>query len=96
MEYISAISAIAGGALGICTVVGSYNMGAYDERKSQLINGAIRGETITLDADDMVYRTTGDKIFGFLDGSFGSRLAERRFKAGKFDKAVRRYILQSG
>lgn len=78
--YIIAGSWFAGGVivgLGI-----NYTI-TYYLRKSDLINEAIEGKSLIKEKH---YRSTLDKIL-----SFGQDLAEKRFKAGKFEKIVEKY-----
>ena len=70
---------------------GVYNLGCYDLIKKGLVNKAIKGETINLRIDEPIYRTLGHKIGEVLNGAVGERLAEKRFKAGKFDETIRKY-----
>ncbi len=82
-------------SLGIIGIgIGAFNKGVYDETKKRLINKAINGEIIDLtESKKPVYRPMLEKIIGsslaFL--SFGERLAEKKFKAGKFNNIIEKY-----
>lgn len=87
----------------VCIVVGigSCNLGAYQERKSFLINQKIRGEQISLGIDEptsRTYRTLDQKLGKGIENlfteNFGIRLAEKRFKEGKFDEIIGKYKTQ--
>lgn len=84
----------------ICIVVGigSCNLGGYQERKSTLINRKIREEQIYLEIGKPTsrpYRTLDQKLIKSVENlfteNFGARLAEKRFKEGKFDEIVEKY-----
>lgn len=87
----------------ICIIVGigSCNLGGYQEGKSALINQKIRGEQIYFGIDEPTsgtYRTLDQKIGKGIEnlftGNFGARLAEKRFKEGKFNKIIEKYKTQ--
>ena len=73
--------------------VGSCNFGGYIQKKGSLVNKAIKGETINLGIDEPIYRTLIDKTRELLTGVSGYRLAEKRFKTGKFDDIIKKYRL---
>ena len=70
-------------ATGICT----YNLGKYEERKSFLIDSAVRGKHIDFSESNDVYKNPMNRVFDLID--FGSELADKRFKAGEFDQKIK-------
>jgi len=73
--------------------IGAFNLGTYSSSKSYFINESIKGrraEVLTLieNRKEPAYRTLIEKVFDLSSFDFASDIAERRFKAGKFDKII--------
>lgn len=79
----------------IAVGIGGFNLGSYEARKGYIINESIRWGVVNLESEGPIYKNTIDKIEDFLGdvmGGYGARLAEKRFKAGKFDEIIESYI----
>jgi hypothetical protein len=69
--------------------IGAYNLGTYLGRVGVLVNEAIKGREPLTESKEPAYKSRIDKMFDFLD--FGSKLADKRYKAGKFDELIASY-----
>ena len=72
------------GAIGLA--IGSLNIGTYYGHKAIIIKEAINGREPLTESKEPVYKSPLDRIYDLLD--FGPKLAEKRYKAGKFDKII--------
>lgn len=95
------------GLVFIGTIIGTTigHIRAYDSRKTYLINEAIKGrgiEALSLienkeEEKQKIYKSTIDKVLNSSYNTFiapGIRLAEKRFKEGKFDEIIEKYKTQ--